>query len=253
MSETTHEKCWHEPQQYTFTAVLDSAGWAWEFLRRNPEYRRDWAWFRATWDTLEARYGKAPNRDFVRWKKDPDAYRSADDSAGDCRADCDRLLIECWMGEKWGFYKFPLDPASERPQAGLQLHWREVEQVMPVVEDAASPYLEPVDTRIALGFDLDMPLREQLERAKRLLQARQGRLRRSGAISMQTVAGRRGDWTLMLRILDGVASGADLIEIARVLGAGLQKPLQEADITALHERAQALMQGGYRRLLQIPD
>jgi hypothetical protein len=33
---------WHCAEDYTFTKKLDNAGWAWEFLRRNPEYIHDW-------------------------------------------------------------------------------------------------------------------------------------------------------------------------------------------------------------------
>ena len=32
---------WREPDDYQFTAKLDDKGWAWEFLRRNPDYRKD--------------------------------------------------------------------------------------------------------------------------------------------------------------------------------------------------------------------
>ena len=50
-----------------------------------------------------------------------------DDSAGDCRVDEDKVLIECWMGSKWGFYKFPLSPDTDMPLIGEQLLWREIE------------------------------------------------------------------------------------------------------------------------------
>ncbi|MDT8387740.1 MAG: DUF6499 domain-containing protein [Thiogranum sp.] len=246
------ERHWNEAQQYTFTAALDSGGWAWEFLRRNPEYRRDWSWFRDTWERLEARYGKPPERDFVSWQGDPEAWRMAESAADDCAAEPERLLIECWMGEKWGFYKFPLDPATDRPQPGIQLHWREVEQLIPVVDDAASSYLKDDDTRIALGFDLDMPLRGQLERAKRLLQARQGRLRREGIIELQTVAGCCAEWTLMLRILDGIDRGASPDAIAALLGMEQPQPVAAAQVMALHAQARELTAGGYRRLLLLP-
>ena len=116
---------WRNAGDYAFTDILNAGQWAWEFLRRNVEYQRDWQWFIATWRSLEARYGKAPSRDFQRWKKDPDAYKIVDDASGECRVDQDKVLIECWMGAKWGFYKFPLDPDTDQPVIGEQLSWRE--------------------------------------------------------------------------------------------------------------------------------
>ncbi len=56
---------------------LDIAQWAWEFLRRNPEYQADYREFISTWRALEAVYGAAPQRDFQRWQRDPRATRPA--------------------------------------------------------------------------------------------------------------------------------------------------------------------------------
>lgn len=32
---------WRRPDQYTYLQGMDRAGWAWEWLRRNSDYRRD--------------------------------------------------------------------------------------------------------------------------------------------------------------------------------------------------------------------
>jgi len=54
---------------YAYCATLTRDQWAWEFLRRNPEYRSDYQQFIAIWRALEADYGEPPNRDFQRWKR----------------------------------------------------------------------------------------------------------------------------------------------------------------------------------------
>jgi hypothetical protein len=102
---------------YAYCAVLTRDQWAWEFLRRNPDYRADYRRFITLWHALEADYGAPPNRDFPRWKQDPRAYGplpgGADLAAPSgelCTIDDERVLLECWMGAKWGYYKFPLDP-----------------------------------------------------------------------------------------------------------------------------------------------
>jgi len=247
------DKYWLEADRYAFATTLNGAQWAWEFLRRNPAYREDWLWFRARWDRLEARYGKAPDRDFARWKADPEAYQWVDDASGECAVDQDKLLIECWMGAKWGFYKFPLDPDMDQPLLGEQLHWREFEQPVPEVRGPLSPYLGEAPERIAIGFDLDLPLRNQLEKAKRLLQARQARLRRDGVIAMQTVANRRREWCLMLRLLDGMSAGADMATLASVLQDELDELRPGQDLSSLREEAEALVNGGYRALSCLAD
>ncbi|GAB6060654.1 transcriptional regulator domain-containing protein [Desulfonatronum parangueonense] len=33
---------WRDPDEYVFTKNLNFLGWGWEFLRRNPEYQRDY-------------------------------------------------------------------------------------------------------------------------------------------------------------------------------------------------------------------
>ncbi|NJL73615.1 MAG: hypothetical protein HC888_19890 [Candidatus Competibacteraceae bacterium] len=38
---------WRTASDYDYTATLDADGWAWEFLRRNQEYRADFEQCRA--------------------------------------------------------------------------------------------------------------------------------------------------------------------------------------------------------------
>jgi len=161
---------------YAHCATLPRDQWAWEFLRRNPDYRADYQRFIAIWRTLEAEYGAPPKRDFQRWKQDPRAYgplpgdaELAAPSGELCVVD-DRVLLECWMGAKWGFYKFPLDPERSAPPPD-ELSWRPPPQ----------PALPP-DTiyQLDISFDLSLPLPPQLEAARFRLVSRAAELRRSG-------------------------------------------------------------------------
>ena len=45
---------------YAPCAGLTRDQWAWEFLRRNPDYQRDYRAFIAIWRALEADYGAPP-------------------------------------------------------------------------------------------------------------------------------------------------------------------------------------------------
>lgn len=241
---------WRNPQDYDFTRQLNREQWAWEFLRRNPQYQSDYRAFIANWRALEADYGKAPNRDFARWKEDPRAYVTVAADAGgtDCRIREDRVLIECALGAQWGFYKFPLDPATDKAVPGDNLLWRDIEwQAQPLNADDVMG-LGQLPEQLALGFDLAMPLKPQLEAAKRYLLATQQWYRRDQGHVMKSVAACRDRWTLCLRLLDAEASGVERPEPGE-----LQPGLDAAAYRALRDEAYRLMAGGYRGMLLYPE
>jgi hypothetical protein len=216
-----------------YCASLTRDQWAWEFLRRNPEYQADYRQFIALWHALEADYGAPPNRDFARWKHDPRGYgplpgRSALDSpSGElCLGENEQVLIECWMGAKWGFYKFPLDHSRATPPQPDELAWRP-----PPPSDA------PPDTTYLLGidFDLSLPLPPQLEAAKFRLISRAAELRRNGLPAPKTVVNQREHWTHMLRLLDNWSEDISM---------------DEAE-TGLLRKAQTMVQWGYLDILRL--
>jgi len=216
---------------YAHCATLTRDQWAWEFLRRNPDYQRDYRAFITIWRALEADYGAPPNRDFSRWKLDPRAYgplpgdAELTSPAGElCTVDDDRVLLECWMGAKWGFHKFPLDPDRIAPGPD-ELSWRPPPQLDLAIE---APY------RVDIAFDLSLPLPPQLEAAKFRLVSRAAELRRQGLAAPKTVANQRACWTAMLRLLDNTA-------------------IPDADSADLLSEAQALVAGGYREILRLAD
>lgn len=244
---------WKNAQDYDFTRALSREQWAWEFLRRNPGYRQDYAWFIHAWQALEADYGKPPNRDFSRWKQDPRAYRSTgeivDCEPGHaCATDDEDALIECWMGQKWGFYKFPLDPDNDHPQPGIELLWRVPEQEYRVLDASEIHAYLDNDERVAMGFDLTLPLGEQMDQARRLLAILQRQLHKQHPEKIRSVRGLAEIWRTQLRILDGLAQGAGRKEIEDTLS------MEGVELnTELIREAQQLMQSEYRSLLQIPE
>lgn len=234
---------WRQDSDYAFCEQLDLAGWAWQFLRREPGYRADYDEFITIWRQLEAAYGAPPRRDFFKWKQDSRAWRSEATIAGCgteiCPGENDQVLIECWMGAKWGFRKFPPDPAIPHPE---EIDWREFPIDVEVIDPATGP-LPPAPEKLALIFDLSLPLPAQLEAAKRqLITARQ-----TGYQTKQLPPrnAREGApvWRRWLRLLDGLENGATLNAIAEALALG--DPERQADA------AIAMRNGGYRRLLML--
>lgn len=207
--------------------------WAWEFLRRNPDYQADYRRFMTIWRALEADYGAPPQRDFQRWKQDPRAYgplpgdAALDAPTGElCVVDDDRVLLECWMGAKWGFYKFPLDPARAAPTPD-ELSWRPPPPAKPRAAD------DPL--RMDIAFDLALPLPPQLEAAKFRLVSRAAELRRKGLAAPLTVASQRAHWSALLRVLDAAAAGEAL----------------SAEAAALLDEARAMTRRGYLDILRM--
>ncbi len=229
---------WQRLEDYAFADSANAGRWAWEFLRRNPGYRRDHARFMQTWRALEADYGSPPNRDFLRWKQDPRAWVPAEAaSGGECRVDEDKVLIECALGAKYGFYKFPPDPADDDPD----IEWRPLPETPPF-EDC-----EGIEHGITLCFDPALPLRPQLEAAGRRLAARQASLRRQG-LRMKRVRDRRDRWLACLRLLDAETAGASDEAIAVVLFDG-----DAAVLADCRREAHALRDGGYREIAFYPE
>lgn len=234
---------WRDPVGYAFDPPLAREEWAWQFLRRNPEYRADYAWFIATWRALEADYGAPPQRDFYRWRQDARAWRAQSEIAGcaadSCQSENERLLIECWMGAKWGLAKFPIDPGAVRPAPGLELDWRE--QAVEMAEVLPGVDLSQSHEKIGLVFDLTLPLAPQLDQARIRLVAARRAMERTGRLPARTVRAASPVWTRWLRLLDGAAAGVCVQELGRVL--------QLADPHAELESARRMTTTGYRRIL----
>jgi hypothetical protein len=235
---------WRIDADYAYCGHLDLAGWAWQFLRREPEYRVDYAWFMPIWRKLEAEYGVPPQRDFFKWKQDPRAWRSEAEIAGCgtelCPGENDQVLIECWMGAKWGFRKFPLDPAITLP---AELAWRDFPINIEVIRPEAGTELQQSPEILTLAFDLTLPLPAQLEAAKRQLISNRQLHAKAGGLPPRNLREGATIWRLWIRLLDAIESGETLNVIGDALA--LNDPVKQA------AAAIAMRSGGYRRILML--
>ena len=240
---------WRSSADYAACAELTRDQWAWEFLRRNPDYQSDYAGFIVIWRALESDYGTPPQRDFQRWKLDPRAYGplpgstadSLDEATGElCMVDDELVLIECWMGAKWGFHKFPLDPARSTPPTPEELSWRPPPPAIPRPEGDLY--------RLDLAFDLARPLPPQLEAARLRLVSRATELRRCGLPAPLSVVSERARWERWLRLLDAQAAGAKLEAMEE---SGLCDDAENC-VQELGE-ALAMSRKGYRDIPRLAD
>ena len=125
-----------------------------------------------------------------------------------CKVDGEKILIECYLGARWGFYKFPLNPAKDMPVIGKDLLWRDVVIEAHQLGTENMDYLEGDKGKEALGFDLTMPLKEQLESAKKYLIAMQRWMGKEKGLIRKTVSSECEELTRCLRFL-GQATRAE--------------------------------------------
>jgi hypothetical protein len=235
---------WRTDNAYAFCAQLDPAGWAWQFLRREPEYRADYAWFINLWQQLEATYGAPPHRDFFKWKQDPRAWRtefeSTDRGSDACSGQQNQVLIECWMSAKWGLRKFPINPSIIFPE---DLAWNDFPiEVRPFEPDQNANALLSPDS-LALIFDLSLSLPAQLEDAKQKLIAARQRLTFSDSLQPRNCREGEPKWRLLLRLLDALEYEESLDTITTIL----DLTLPDTQIRA----ANAMSRKDYRRILML--
>ncbi len=189
--------------------------WAWQFLRRNPEYQQDYQHFINTWNALVKDYGAPPNRDFNRWKRDPRSYILADEASIDreaqsisCEVEPGKIQIECAMGAKWGFYKFPLSPDIVSPKYPDELLWRDREPLY--INQALDEVAETIT------FDLAKPLDIQIQQAKKLLAVQ--RRKKKEAVKKYQLNNQIMLWQGYCKILDMLAEGVDEARVRQQQG-----------------------------------
>ncbi|HED16512.1 MAG TPA: hypothetical protein ENI64_06865 [Gammaproteobacteria bacterium] len=171
---------WHNAQAYAYSQKLNLSQWAWQFLRRNPDYHSDWQWFWPLWQSLEKDYGTPPSRDFSRWKQD------------------------------------------DRPE------------------------------HIALGFDLDCPLSDQLQIARQYLLTLQRSRQKKGLLRAPWLSAWQVHWTRLIRLLDALSGQA---EHQQILDSLYPADSNDSSLILEHDTHQALLlrDHDYRTILKFLD
>jgi hypothetical protein len=247
---------WHPAAAYLYVLHLDGPALAWEYLRRNPNYRLDWRHHvdgRRSNDELVSRWRlrllEDPERDArdaqPDWISDPDklvVVRRDDDPADQAASfrfwrlpgrkrlihDGTRLVLTCQLVGR--VLRLSLSATLEEGVAhayavraghGLRERWRAIETELAMLD-------APTAHRAALAT---------------------GRPGRTSLLHMRT-----------LQALDGTLAGASQREVAEILF-GLRIVAErwhgDADLRAqvrrLIRRGRTLMAGGYDRLLHVGD
>ncbi|QLQ01633.1 MAG: DUF2285 domain-containing protein [Thiobacillus sp.] len=241
---------WHPSAAYLYVLHLDGPALAWEYLRRNPEYRRVWQRHRRR-PQYEAhrwclRLLEDPTRDardaHPDWFPDPSSvvqvYPDADPTT-------DALLFQLW--------RIPGRKHLTHDGKRLVLTTQLVDRMLRM---AISPALED-----GMAYAYAVRAGCQLRERWRVIEAELAALDPATMERTALATGRPGRTSILhmrtLQALDGTLAGASQRGVAEVLygiTAVAERWYDDSDLRAqvrrLTRRGQTLMDGGYRRLLQ---
>lgn len=234
---------WRNEKDYEYMDHHTPELWAWEFLRRNPEYRKDWE------NTLKA------------WTE---------------RSSSERYY---WR-ELFGVKDNVLPPIPETLSfSGARTKWKlgTEEIINPSIDKPSFEYPFPLfhtygdyygkdeldllptlrDTEVLAFFDLEKPVQQQLEHFKALLEEEQNELKAYSGLKVQTASNKSIYWKDYIRILDAYENNTEIKEIAAVI-----YPNKENVDPAYHgsrsvgdsyEAAIKIRDNNYYKILQKPS
>lgn len=237
---------WHDKKSYAYTKGLSPAGWAFEFLRRNKEYRADFVKVSALRQRWEEKYA-ADSGSYLKRHSDPEfrieighdlIAKDLDWSDATMTGPNGRawMAFEDFYQLKWGLAQPIIDPLvvpARAPRFRLDPRfpmfprWRDVETFF-LGEDPsesygskAAAYAVPYGQRhgaAVVVFDLTAPLTGQLRKAEKELRLRKANQKKAGLLgkgnrSLYQFSAAR--LLASLRVLDGVTAGAKKADIWR--------------------------------------
>ena len=241
---------WHPSAAYLYVLHLDGPALAWEYLRRNPEYRRAWQRHRRRPRHEALRWGlrllEDPTRDardaHPDWFPDPSSvvqvYPDTDPTA-------DALLFQLW--------RFPGRKHLTHDGKRLLLTTQLVDRMLRM---AISPALED-----GMAYAYAVRAGCQLRERWRAIEADLAMFDAASAHRSAIAIGRPGRTAILhmrtLQALDGTLAGSSQRALAEVLfgiTAVAERWSNDSDLRAqvrrLIRRGQTLMGGEYRHLLQ---
>ncbi|MGQ0701158.1 DUF7011 domain-containing protein [Panacagrimonas sp.] len=240
---------WHPGAAYLYVLHLDGPALAWEYLRRHPDYRRDWLHRRRRPEAAQ------------RW-----GLRLLEDSALDARD-----AHPAWFPDHDGVIQ--LYPDADPPQDAVAFDLWSLPGAKSLLHDGRRLMLltrwPGYSVRLMLapglthGMAYTYAVRASAQPYSRCRASAEELDKLAGAAAPVAARPRPATTALLelhtLQALDGTLSGASLRTIADVLfGANAVAADWHADgalrarVRRLVRRGQTLMRGGYRRLAQLP-
>jgi hypothetical protein len=232
---------WREPEDYAYARDLNPRGWAWEFLRRNDEFRT------ARAALLEITVGPPPG------PADRDAF---DKEHARLRAQLDDFgLLASELQAFWPRYFFISYHNPDRTADEMEPLWRGAVRFGNNPSTRSQPFQPGTwagfPHTIDLTFSFTKPLDVQIEMASRFLKECEQKVRAQSEVRAErpSIKYNPRRFTLYLRLLDGHSNGASIAEMGQVLFGDKGDPIRSARLAL--RMAQRIVAARYRELLWI--
>jgi hypothetical protein len=218
---------WRNKADYQFTKDLDLNGWAWEFLRRNPEYQKDWK--------KELNHFLHKNPSLTKKEIDDDCFY------------IEPALIDC--NEKWWILRF-VNPDTDYP---LFLDFANSHGCV----YSKTQNVELLPGQVAAVFDLNLPIKRQIDLIALRLPLWQKEYKRKGIVKRRQPRIKDFCRPSYLRLLDAKADSADNKEINSVIFKNKRQHPDDSKyyntvIKDAMRTVKKIVDGGYRDLITGP-
>lgn len=225
---------WKNEKDYAYCNDLDANGWAFEFLRRNSKYQKDWVKFCEIRDQLIKRHGSAGKenkscyKDDLAWFYFPPKTKSQtlqDWQNKNFLSEPRRIWFEDFFAQKWDLKGAFLD-SDQRPEPAptfikskgypLFPDYEDLGKYYYELDDPFSPYFQ-IKGKAVIIFDLENPLDPQLKKAKAVMSKRaqdeekEDSIKRLKQKNPRKYAARLKE---CLRVYDAKVQGASTLDIA---------------------------------------
>ncbi len=217
---------WKDPEAYPETDDLSLGQWAWQFLRRNPEYQTDFAKWCELRDGLDDPEGRLPmiDQDLSFFVCDPPA------SDGETYATYRKRVggkehgyktLDSHLGEKYGFRPdarlrgFLPDPREDRQHVWFETSV--VHKFAGIPGERGEYVGGPEAFEVLVRFNLEWSIEVQLENARKTLKSLRAYYRKNDAFEPIEKRTRLNKFQFYIRLLDAEVSGAKAGEMAAVL------------------------------------
>jgi len=176
---------WRKEEDYDFVSSLSREGRAWEFLRRNPDYAKDWHRYEA-FLAMRSDEHRLKNLLLSNSKQEKEGYYylppkvdGESEMSWSVRVvNPKRYSEKQWLCLKWGIRHDLQDPNEQQPPVFLApkelpsaLSWED----MPSFYHGDEENFSFKDGKLVIGFDLTQPFGPQLKKAKYILEDTVGR------------------------------------------------------------------------------
>ncbi|CCK80033.1 DUF2285 domain-containing protein [Desulfobacula toluolica] len=244
--KTVRSPDWRNPDDYAFKPGFwtEKQFYAWQFIRRNAEYRKDWE--RELQHYLE--------------KKELEGFEDLDiNDPWFFIAPQKKSTVSKW-GLCWLCNPDVNSPyiIFERQYGDIQLsRLNEFHLGTPIDDIEKIKPLNVPDGKANLIFDLRLPIKPQLKKAQELLLHTQEALKKTDKLKVESPKTHLDKFAVYLRIFDGYSDNAKTREIASEIYPNDDN--RDTDYPANgkvkknYKTAKELINGGYRKHILIPE